>query len=347
MPLLRGRLDCTDGRNELGARPFWNRALKKLGVFLIILAFAAYLWEHRKELQHALDLSPWHLVGLALLIFVTWFLSGLQTFVMYRAANLPVSIREGIMLTLAGTFGNYLPMRPGTIIRAVYLKEVHGLRFARFGGIFLLRVLLTIMAAGVMGLVGVGVVWLEDTSRTMLQLTLVFLLLAVAPLILMNLPVRNWSLLPPRLKRIAGDFTAAYDELRRQPIVALHVVLLLLAQYFVLGVRFIVSANALGLEISIGFLLLMAPLAAVVSFAGITPGGLGLREAVMGYVSVNLGFSFDQGVFIGTIDRAILLAMVTVFGGIVFHILWRRMNRKMFLRADPKHTSHWRAGCHP
>jgi len=34
-----------------------------------------------------------------------------------------------------------------------------------------------------------------------------------------------------------------------------------------------------------------------------------------------------DGIFIGAVDRAILLAMVTVVGGIAFLFIWRRVDR--------------------
>ena len=89
--------------------------------------------------------------------------------------------------------------------------------------------------------------------------------------------------------------------------------------------RFVVSADALELDMPLSSLFLMAPLAALMSYMAITPGGLGLREAVMGFVTTNLGFSFAEGMFVGAVDRAILLGIVTILGGLAFWVLWVRV----------------------
>jgi uncharacterized membrane protein YbhN (UPF0104 family) len=317
-----------DGANrpEL-VRRSWKRLVQNLLGFLIVAGFALYLWENRDELGSALDASAAHIGALCVLVLLSWFVSGLQAVVVYRALSVRISVREGFMLTVAGTFGNYLPMRAGTVVRALYMKRVHGVGYARFGGITGLRTLLNVIAAGLVGTAGLIAIWAEGESGPGLLLVSVFVGFMIAPILVMLIPAPRWEWLPQRLNRVAGDFTSAYDELRRQPVVAIQVVALLAAQYLILSVRFLVSANALGYEVALALLLLAAPLAALTSFAALTPGGLGLREAIMGYVTLTVGYSFSEGVFIGTVDRAVLLVMLAVVGGLIFLMLWRRIAR--------------------
>lgn len=302
----------------------WRHLIRTLIGFLIIFGFCYYLWANRDQFHRMLDASVWHLSGLCVLIVLSWYVNGLQAYVVYRAVGIPIGAMEATMLTTAGTFGNYLPMRAGTIARAMYLKEKHGLGFARFGGIMLLRTLLTVVAAGIVGLASLGLAYWEDGSSISSQLFVVFSLLTIVPVLAMYIPIPKWSWLPHKLYRLADDLTGAFDELRRKPAIAFQVVVLIVVQYFLLGLRFIVSADALSVDMLNSHLVLMAPLAALMSFAALTPGGLGLREAVMGYVSLSLGFSFSIGIFVGTIDRAVLLVMVGVFGGLAFRHVWKQ-----------------------
>lgn len=323
-----GRTGAMEGT---ASRMSWMRVLKGLIALLIIAGFAAYLWEHRHELDRTVDASALHILALVALVFLTWFFNGLQAYVVYRAVGTRISLLEGIMLTVAGGFGNHLPMRAGTVVRALYLKHVKGLRFARFGGIMALRTLLTIVGSGIMGLFGLGLAWLGGNARVSPDMVSIFALLTSVALVLMLLPLASWDWgwrwLPRRLARIADDVADAYDALRRKPLVALIVVALIVTQYLMLGLRFLVSADAIQADVPFASVLLMAPLAALMSFTALTPGGLGMREAVMGYVSWSIGFDFAQGVFIGTIDRSILLLMTALWGGLSFAVLWRRIGR--------------------
>ncbi len=305
----------------------WLKLLRNSIATAIIAGFGYYLWMHRDAFGNALEASVLHIAVLVLLILVSWYISGVQSALIFRAVEVPLTMREGVMLTIAGTFGNYLPMRAGTLIRAYYLKERHGLRYARFGGVSGMRALLTIVAAGMAGLMGLLVASGSDDMRVSVELIAVFVSLMLGPLVIMLVPIPVARWLPGRMRQILLDVIDAYDTLRNRPKLGLFVVVLLLAQYLILGLRFVVSADAIGADLPLGFLLMMAPLAALMSYLALTPGGVGLREAVMGYVSLHLGYSFAEGLFIGTVDRAVLLACVALVGGATFFLLWRRLPR--------------------
>ncbi len=290
----------------------------------IIVAFGVYLWEYREKLLLTLDASIFHVAGLVLLITLSWLIAGAQVYLVYSAANVPLSRKEAVILNVAGTFAGYLPMRLGTVIRAMYLKQVHGLRFARFGGISGLRLLFILTTTGLMGLFGLALVWFQDSAAPTVQIFTLFSVLFIFPLLVSKIPLPRLAWLPLRIKTIVADLTDSFDELRRHPNLAAKVILLLVAQFLVLGLRFVVSADAMGMRMPVGMLLLLAPLAALISFTAITPGGLGLREGVMGFMTLNLGLSFSDGLFVGTVDRAVLLVMSAVFGGLAFLRIWRR-----------------------
>jgi uncharacterized membrane protein YbhN (UPF0104 family) len=302
--------------------------LKNLFALLIVIGFFWYLWDHRGDLATTLQATPLQILGIVALIFFGWLVAGSQTSLIYRSLKLPVSLWEGLLLTAAGAFGNYLPMRLGTFVRAHYLKQVHRLGYARFGGLTGLRSLLTLIAAGCAGLVGLGAIYTRDRGGGSLELAVLFFAMIALPIALMLVPLPKWPWIPRRIRGAAHDFSDGYEELRRQPRVGVYVVLLFLAQYALIGLRFLISGSVVGAQMDVIVVMMMAPLAALMQFASITPGGLGLREAVMGYVSMSLGYSFADGVFIGAIDRAVLLLVTGVFGGLAFALLWRVIGGK-------------------
>lgn len=307
------------------------RWLKNFIGSVIIAGFFYYLWQHHHEITQILNISPLHIQALVLLIITTWLLSSLQGYVIFRAIGTQISFSESIMLTTAGAFGNYLPMRAGTIVRAAYLKHVQRLPFLHFGGIMILRTILTLTIAGIMGLAVLAVSWLTRDMRVTPELVMMFGLLALIPIILMLLLVFSWNRilkwLPQRWTHIGHDLIHALKVVQGKPLLILALVLLVIMQYVTLGVRFIISADAVNAELPLISMFILAPLASLMVFLSITPGGFGMREAVMGYVTWSIGFEFSQGVFIGTIDRVILLLMTAIWGGLSFAILWRRIMR--------------------
>lgn len=302
----------------------WLTVAKNFVALVVLSGFLYYLWSHKEELKSAMDVSIRHIILMVLLILLSWYVSGLQSYLTYRAVNIPMTVMEGVMITIAGSFANHLPMRPGTIVGAYYLKARHGLKYANFGGIMGMRIFLTMIAAGLMGLTGILYIGITGDQEMQWGLVLVFFGIVCGPLFIMSLSIPGNDWMPEKMRKIVGGLFQAYDELRQRPKLVIYVIILLIIQYLILGLRFVVSADAVNADIPIEVLLMMSPLAALMSYAAITPGGLGLREALIGYVAMSLGYSFSDGLFVGTVDRAVLLVMIAIFGGASFMVIWKR-----------------------
>lgn len=320
----------TPAERSLAGAPRHNHSLRWLHNGLgaaVTAAFGGYLWVQRDSLLATVNASAVDVLVLAVLILLTWGAGALQSVVIYRAADLPVRVGEMWLLTMATNFGNHLPMRLGTVVRAHYLKSVYGFRYARFGSTFGVRVVLTVFATGLMGLVGVvASSWV--TGHTSHELLTLFGGLTVAPAIAWLVPMPRKRDGAGRLRRILYDFFDGVTNLRAQPRMTLLVLLGVLLQHSIVGVRFFVAADVMGAKPTALLILLLAPLANLVSFIAITPGALGIREALMGYVTLALGTSFSHGAYMGTVDRAVLLGVVTIAGGASFLVVWRRARRQ-------------------
>jgi len=295
----------------------------------ILAGFGYYLWAHRDHFTSVLEVSVGEVAAMAALVLLTFVVASGQSFTLYRAAGVKISFVDNFLLALTAYFGNYLPMRAGTLVRARYLKAVHGLRYARFVSVNGIRMVITLVATGVMGLVGtVGVAM--GGGELSVPLLSVFLAFALTPctVLLLRVPERREGM--GRLRRILTDAAEGFADLRRQPIVSLVVLALTLVQHASVGCRFYIAAGATGSPPSAVVVVLLAPLAALAGFAAVTPGGIGLREALMGYATHAIGESFATGVYVGTVDRAVLVGMVALAGGPSFLWVWARVRR-----ADP------------
>jgi uncharacterized protein (TIRG00374 family) len=305
----------------------WVTWAQNVIALLIVGGFGYYLWQHRAEFTQVLRLSAADVALIALLVFMTWLFTSVQGYLLNRAAGLQVGFVENFLLTMATAFGNYLPGRAGTLVRAHYLKSVHGLRFARYGSILSIRTVLTVIAAGITGLA--GTIWLGlSNGRISLELVLIFGALVVFPgLAYFWRPRQSCGneQKPGRLTRIWRDFEDGFHELKQRPSMSLWVLFFLLLQYAALGARFVVASKIAATLLPLALATLLAPLAALMSYISITPGGLGLREAVMGYATYAAGSNFAQGIFIGTVDRGVVLLMITFVGGPCFLWLWKRV----------------------
>jgi uncharacterized protein (TIRG00374 family) len=310
-------------------RKLWLLWLQSIGGLIIVAGFGYYLWVNRSEFLALLDLSYLEIGLLVSLIFVNWILNSYQGYVLNKAAGINIGFWENFVLMRAAMFGNYLPARPGTIIRAHYLKSIHGLRYARFGSIFLVTTVLTVIVAGFCGLV--AAIWLALSGANLsTELIAIFAVLLFAPGIT-YLMVKSSSNQEKSKVWVIGrlqDMLEGFRQLRAKPGLGLTIIIFLLLQYVVLSGRFYVAAKITGSTLPLPMFVLMAPLAALMTYISFTPGALGLREAIMGFATYAAGMTFAQGIFIGTVDRVVLLVMDAAVGGLAFIWVWRELNKK-------------------
>jgi uncharacterized membrane protein YbhN (UPF0104 family) len=292
----------------------------------IVVWFSNYLWQRRDHFESILRISVGHVAALALVITVTWTLTAAQTAVLYRASGVRIAFRENWLLTVGSAFGSYLPMLAGTVVRFHYMKSIHGLRYAHSGSISWLRMLLLTLSTAMFGLLGtVGLAMTGEPPSAVLLLLFAALLAIPVVAFLWSGP-RAW-LESTRRARVLVSFFEGLGALRKERKNSLQVFLLIVSQQLCLGVRFAIAAQATGQSPSFLLLCILAPLAVFISFVAITPAALGLREAVIGYATYATGTTFGDGVYVATVDRAVLLAMVTVFGGGSLAYLWYKIRR--------------------
>jgi uncharacterized membrane protein YbhN (UPF0104 family) len=312
---------------ERERRRRWQLALVQnlLGA-AIVAWFARYLWQRRDHLESILDVSAGHVLALAAVVVVTWILTAAQSGVLYRASGVHIGFGENLLLTIGAAFGSYLPMLAGTVVRFHYMKSIHGLRYARSGSISWLRTILLSLSTALFGLFGTLGLALAG-SRVSPVLLSGFAVLLAAPLAaLFWREPHAWLERTPRA-RILRDFFDGLRALRQDRKHSLIVFVLIVLQQLCLAVRFAIAAHATGQSPSLLLLCILAPMAVFVSFVSVTPAALGLREGVMGYITYATGSGFGNGLFVGTVDRAVLLAMVTLFGGCSLAYLWHKIRR--------------------
>ena len=302
----------------------WIQNIVAIG---IVVWFISYVWNNQDFLHQAADISLKDAGLLALLIILTWLSASTQSYVLFRACGAKIGYIESFILSMAAAFGNYLPMRAGTVIRAHYMKSVHQLSFMAFGSIFSLRLVLTIIASGLIGLTATFYIALVD-DRLSIELLLIFLACALIPFTVYLWKPTVTDRSKGRAYRLWQQFSDGFHHLKDQPLIAVYCLIAILFQNFFLALRFYIASHAVGMEVDLAVILTLVPLANLVSFMAITPGGIGMRESIMGYATYATDMQFSKGIFIGTIDRIMLLLMTALLGSISFIWIWFRINRQ-------------------
>ena len=295
-----------------------------------VVIFACYVWYivNNWDKLKPITTIPFEIFGaIVLCILLTWLLNSTQSYYLLNAQGIRIGFSEIFLLYSACTFVNYLPFRFGTILRFHYLKTAHSLTYTRAISVTSVRAVILIYSAGMLGLLGtLGVFW--SHGHFSLQLIVFFSLMVILPTVAACCPLPRIYSAKNKFYNIWNDFVDGFGMLRSQPWITLKVMLVLFCQLICVALRFFFCFQVLDLQPSLFVLLLLAPVSVLTMLISLTPGGIGLREALMGYLTFATGSDFSDGIITGTIDRAMLLFVTLFVGSVGLIYLWCRYRKQ-------------------
>jgi uncharacterized membrane protein YbhN (UPF0104 family) len=304
----------------------WHWILRAVP-YLFVPALAWYVYTQRDELERALDASWPDLFAIAALVVLGQVLNASEFGIMYRGAGVHIGFVENQALFNAGQLGNYLPMQVGTLYRLRYLKTVHRLRYANTASFVAMNIAISLASTAVVGAMGVVWVAIADGRISLIMSTVFVGMLGVS---IASAAVALPSFLAHRPGRLASawrEFHAGWESVRRQPRVALSVLAIDVVKLLFLAMRFAIAFRLLDVHLPFGVYLVVGPVAALVSAVAFTPGSIGFREAAVVASVRAMGYRIPTGLLAATLDRAVMLVVSLVLGGIGYTVTLRRLRQ--------------------
>ncbi len=259
----------------LGAALFFASLATALGD----VDWAALSWTQPRGL-------PLIAVGVAANLVVT----GLLYWVVTRSFPTAVSVGAGTMTALiaASHLLNYLPLRPGLLGRAAYLKLRHGLA-------------------------------LWDSVRVTLTVTTLGVAVALAAVLC---PRAAWAWAGVV---VAGTFATpllARTALRRPILAGWSWFPLRMLDLLASSLRLWAGSQVVGRPLDVEIAVIASAAGAVVSMVGLTPNGLGMREWALALVAESLSpGAMSVAQLAAAIDRAVELLVVAPVGSVSLAVL--------------------------
>lgn len=288
---------------------------------LIILGLIVYLWNNVGDIRAGIRISVGQIALLTTLILATWVLNSLPMLVIARLMHKRIGFWENLSVMLAGGLVNYLPMRLGTVMRMQFFNKVHGVDYATFIGVMGVRTLLLVALTGMLGCVGLAGLAVGG-SEIPTTLSMLFVTLAIIPTISILITFQTLGDQDAYWLQILRKLGHGHSVLRGNPGSYAVLALITIAQFSVLSMRLFIAFQAFGLHLSWWVLLLLGPTVTLVTFLSITPGSLGVREWIIGGLSGIAGLEFQYGIFAGTLDRAVVMALTFIVGpGCLYYTL--------------------------
>jgi uncharacterized protein (TIRG00374 family) len=298
-----------------GLVDFYRREKNKisLAVIILIIGLFALFLKDRWDSFHVLKRLSFGDVSLLAFLAVLFKLAlGFNFKILVSFFNIHLRTFEWFGLTCIAAMTNYLlPGKAGTAAQAVYLKKKFNFRYTNFlssvtgfysaaflvnaviGTLLSLRLLSEGLPAGKFGFL----------FFLCVSLVTVFLIFAIF----------NF----PRLSAKAGllrDFFEGFRNFHDKPAEATGLVLSQVIVVAAIGLRLLAAFRVLGVEIDLVSSIIVALITSFSIFINLTPGALGIKEALLTFSATLLGVSPSEAVMVAMLDRVVDVIVSFAFG---------------------------------
>lgn len=303
------------------------RRLLAWGSALVVLAvLAATLSREGDKLARLGEISPAAAVTLVALCLLLFLPNGLIRRAMAEHFGVRLRFVEWYgMILFTNLLNLALPARADMAFTAGYLKSMHGLSLANFAAMTYGNAVLFASVMVVEALLGLA--WIAWDSgywnARVLGFAVMMGLLAATLLLLPRLPIRGTGRIASGLRRALEGWQSLRQAPRLLPRLARHMVL----GSLIFAAWMFVSYRALGFDVDVARVLVAGVVVQLSFLVVLTPGNLGVREALTGFVSQLIGLGFVEGVVVTLLQRAVSLLVFCVFGGLFGLTLSRALHR--------------------
>ena len=296
-----------------------KRYLAPVFTLLVALVGGYYLYVNRSELALLTDVAYLPLFLLVFLAVAKVFIEGVRLQWFTDLFGLKLSFTEWFGLTNVTTLANLVaPFSGGVGLKGMYLKRKHAFPYTKFLSTLGARYLIFFFSTGVFGLVSLLLLGLFH-----LPLVLLFLGLIIAMIILL------YVRLPARLFRFKflGKVEEIYAGWRLISSRGF------LTKLFCLEiVSFLVGAATfyfafLTFYSSISYLqtFLVFTTSGVLDFISLTPAGLGVKEALVVWVSSELGYTLNVALHAAALARLVSFLRSFILGSVYTYVLSKKL----------------------
>lgn len=317
---------------------------KRLVKFLLTVLFAGlfiyYYVDNPESIDAILSLGAIFILGAIIYQIVALLINDLVTKLLVDSASKKgkLSFIDGYYSAFISSFGNYfLPLTGGALLRAVFLKRQHNFSYKKFISISYGSYIVSFLVNfGVALLVLLYLYWSEGIfipSLTFLVsiIFIVSLSLTTQSLRLDSLVLKAISRLKidKRAARIIDNIVSGWRDILRSPGLLPKLVLLTLANLFLRSAFYYVIFLALSASVSLFQAIIYSVLISLSLYVTITPGSVGVREAILVFYSESLNISQADMLSVSLVDRASLIIILVILF-LLFEFVFKKSIIELF-----------------
>lgn len=292
---------------------------------IVVLALMGwYLWKNRGIFDHLKTIRTLDVIVIALLQPVNILIGAVINKLIIDRIDQKIPLVDAIMLQFTNNFLNRFISEGGAVYRGAYLKTQYAFPLSKFlaslGGVYII----SLMTNAAFGLLFSLIMFIQfQIYNIILILIFAIILLAAVFMIVINPAFKSEKWLFRKLNQVVLGWNNIKSN---RPLVLKIFFLTCLA---LVNASIIVSIvyRALGWEIQFFNALFYSTISAMVNVVNITPGGLGINEAILMFSSDVIGLSSEIILLGSLLLRAISMFTTLSIGGLSYLILNYRLHK--------------------
>ena len=289
----------------------------------IIGAFAYYLYKNADQYINLLNLSPLGIVLLLVLSFFQPIFNGMINTVMFRSLGVKLSHKEGFLLATVGTLANQLPISGGIATKAFYLKQKYNLSYTKN---FSANLALYCCTICIYGLLGLAILFFWTFSNTTISAILWIGFGAMAATIFIFIVPLHRLPIPASISKWVQQALEGWMFLSKNPRLLIQLMTLQIITMLLLAGRFWLAFHMLSQDVTAAQVILYSMAATLQQVVSLAPGGLGVREAIVGGMATSQGYTTSASVVAVGLDRLTSIVVVVLLGWISTVLLGRELS---------------------
>jgi uncharacterized membrane protein YbhN (UPF0104 family) len=300
-------------------REYWS-------IVVLVLVIAAIVWylysqPHLLAVFRSVSLlAIIYLVGMQMLFLAT---NGLFLREFASKFEVALTAKEWFGLSVVTTMGNYItPFSGGMIARAVYLKRRYEFPYTQFATLLASNYLVNFWVIGVIGVLTFLTFGRAVWSYWQLFVLFAAVVISISAFILfpaVRLPGEN------RMAKTLNTSLVGWELVKNDRVLLAKLVAYTLVNVFLNALGFWVAYGALGSPVPFRSALLIGMLTSFSLLIRITPGNLGIQEAVVSLSSGLLGIGTGQGLLVSLLIRVATMIPTFTLGPVFSFLLTRKL----------------------
>jgi uncharacterized protein (TIRG00374 family) len=297
------------------------KRILSISLMIVILAFFAYyICNNIHEFKEVKIVNPWRLIFLVIITIFMAVANGLIIKYLLEPFDIKMSFKEWFGLATITTFYNtIMPFRGGLIAKAAYLKKKRGFSFTNFIAMMAGFYVINLFVAALIGGLALAFIYFEYGFYNNI-ISAVFIIGFVSMLIIILFSPKFREPETWILKKFI-QVVNGWHIIKKNKKIILISCLVTILQIILGAIATIISFSLVGFHIEFSKAILLTSLGVFTLLIGITPGNLGITEAVQVFVGLAIGITPAISLTAAIIRRLVSMTITLVLGPIFSYLL--------------------------